>query len=116
MNITAKVLISTLAIAGASVSALDTAQASCATGFVNVVGVYEYASNGSPYGYVYAIPEHALFPSYAYYFYSPNATGLAQARIALQNHNTLYLTGDTSACPTTGTYRYGGTLTSTYAY
>lgn len=92
--------------------------ATCSAGWVNVTGVYEYNVNGTTYGYIYTVPEHSVLPTYTNYFVTYNQNALSQAKLAMQNHQTYYLYGDsgTAACPTTGSYRYFGTLSYLYEY
>ncbi|PKD41917.1 hypothetical protein U737_07065 [Methylomonas sp. LW13] len=92
--------------------------ATCSAGWVNVTGVYEYNVNGTTYGYIYTVPEHNVLPAYTNYFVTYNKEALIQAKMALQNHQTYYLYGDsgTAACPTSGSYRYLGTLSYLYEY
>lgn len=109
-----KKLIGTLAIACASLFTSTSANAiNCVTGWTRVVGVYEYAINGSTYGYIYTVPEHVLLPGYYWYTYTANQLALIQAKMAYQNHESVYLYGTTTAtaCPTNTTgSRYIGTL------
>lgn len=114
-TIKSKTLFLLLAIASLSLLNAGAANASCYAGFLNITGVYEYSVNGTPYGYVYAVPEHQTLPTYAYWF-SANQVGLTQAKMALQNHQSLYLIGDAATCPTTGSYRSAGTLQYLYEY
>jgi hypothetical protein len=115
-TLNAKNLIGALVIACASLFTANAANASCYTGWTNVVEVYENSINGVTYGYIYAIPEHTVLPSYLYYFYTTNQTALIQAKLAIQNHEPMYFWADIAACPTTGSYRYIGTLQGLYDY
>lgn len=115
-TIKAKILFAILAIFGGSLLTAGVASATCSSGFVNVTAVYEYSINGTPYGYIYGVSEHTILPSFVYYYYTTNITALNQAKMALQNHESLYFYGDAATCPTSGSYRYGGVLQGLYDY
>jgi hypothetical protein len=112
----AKTLFGVLAIALTSLFAASAANAYCYPGWVKVTEVDEYSLNGTAYGYVYTVPEHQALPSYTYYFYASNATAVTEAKLALQNHESIYVWGDATSCATTGSYRYSGTLLGLYDY
>ncbi|OQW76492.1 MAG: hypothetical protein BVN35_06875 [Proteobacteria bacterium ST_bin11] len=90
----------------------------CNTGWVNVTGVYEFNINGATNGIIYVVPEHSLLPATSYFVRTTNQTALIQAKMALQNHQSYTLTGDTAAgaCPTNVGFRNYGILTTLYQY
>ena len=106
-----------LAFAGAALLSANAANASCNSGFVNVTEVYQGTTAvGTPYAYVYGVPEHSVLPTTVYYFYTNDTSAIAQLFAAGQNHESIYITGNATSCPTTGSYRYGGTIQYIYDY
>ena len=109
--------VAALAFAGAALLSANAAYASCSSGFVKVAEVYQGTNAvGTPYAYVYGVPEHSLLPSTVYYFYTSDTTAIGQLFAAEQNHESIYITGNATSCPTTGTYLYGGTIQYIYDY
>lgn len=109
-----------LVLSGAALFTANAANATCSTGWVNVTQVITSTNAaGTPYAYVYSIPEHALglsLPTFLYYTYTTDQSAINQASRALQNHEALLLFGDAGSCPSTGTYRNIGTLQTLYDY
>jgi hypothetical protein len=111
-----KTLIGTLALAGLFFTTTN-ANATCSSGFGDVVAVYEYNVNGTPYGYIYTVPEHTILPAYITYYTTKNEHILGQARIAMENHESLYFVGNATTCPTNTTgYRAYGEVQYVYDY
>jgi hypothetical protein len=104
------------AISLSSILTVNNAYALCSSGFAKVSDVYTYNVNGSVTGYIYTVPEHQSLPSVNTYFYTANQFALTQAMLAKQNNQSLYIYGDASTCPTSGTYHYGGTVNYLYDY
>ena len=71
---------------------------------------------GTPYAYVYAVPEHSTLPSTVYYFYTSDTTAITQINSAQQTHESIAIYGNATSCPTSGTYLYGGTIQYLYDY
>ena len=109
--------IAALAFAGIALLSANAATASCYSGFVKVAEVYQGTNAvGTPYAYVYAVPEHSLLPSTVYYFYTSDTAAIVQANSAQQNHESIAIYGSATSCPTSGSYLYGGTIQYISAY
>lgn len=105
-----------MAVSSAFLAAASNAYALCGSGHSKITDVYTYNVNGSTYGYVYTVPEHQSLPSVNTYFVTYNQNALTQAMMAKQNNQSLYIYGDAGSCPSSGSYRYGGTINYLYNY
>ena len=109
--------VAAIAFAGAALLSANAATASCYSGFVKVAQVYQGTNAvGTPYAYVYGVPEHSTLPSTVYYFYTADTTAITQANLAQQNHESIAIYGNATSCPTSGSYLYGGTIQYIYDY
>lgn len=103
-----KKLVLSFTLASAAVLGIGVAHAAC----TYYGPVEEVWTNGST-TYVYVSPpsSHAV-PPYVYYF----ATTDSEYADTISNslHKNVYISGNAGACPTSGTYRYGGAVTSYY--
>jgi hypothetical protein len=109
--------VAAIAFAGAALLSASVATASCYSGFVKVAQVYQGTNAvGTPFAYVYGVPEHSVLPSTVYYFYTADTTAITQANSAQQNHESIAIYGNATSCPTSGSYLYGGTIQYMYDY
>jgi len=109
--------VAALAFAGAALLSASAANASCNSGWVKVIEVYQ-ATNavGTPYAYVYTAAEHTPLPTSSYYFYTADTTAITRFAGARQTNQTIYVNGSATTCPTSGAYLYGGTVQYVYDY
>ena len=101
--------IGALVLVGATLFTANAANAACDSGWVNITQVINYTNPVRTY--IYAIPEHALglsLPTSGYLTNTTDATLIAHATMALQNHKALILQSP-AACGT-GTWRDMGVL------
>jgi hypothetical protein len=109
--------IAAFAFASTALLSATAANAACNSGWVKVTYVYEGTSAaGTPYAYIYSVPEHSLLPTTSYYFFTADTTAILHATAAQQNHESVYMNGNAATCPTVGSYLYGGTLLYIYNY
>jgi len=71
--------------------------------------IYTSGSNTST---TYYIAPRTTFPTYYYYFSTSDPDVEAGLAAAVANHDTVYMYGSAASCPTTGTTRYGGVISS----
>jgi hypothetical protein len=106
-----------LAFAGVALLSANAANASCGSGFVKLTQVFQGTTAvGTPFAYAYGVPEHYVLPSTVYYFYTNDTSAITQLFAAEQNHESIFITGNATSCPTTGTYLFGGTIQYIYDY
>ena len=99
-----KKLLVTLVVAAAAIGGLAApAQATC-TPVGHVIGVEDYG------GYAYVTLKTNPLSSVSYYGYTTDESLTQLAATALQSQTRVYVSGNASSCPTTGTVRYLGTL------
>lgn len=79
--------------------------------------VYMYVTNvhATTYAYVYIAVKTTL-PTYGYYFLTFNKEAIATLAAAQSTGKSVYMLGNRSTCVTSGTWRYGGVLTSFRIY
>lgn len=94
-----------MAFAGA-----DSADATCSQ-----YGKVVYMFQTTTYAYVY-IAARATLPSYGYYYYTNDPELISTLASAMSGNYTVHLTGSVYSCPTSGTWRYGGTLSYARIY
>ena len=81
-----------------------TASASC------VAQVYANEDFVAPtYSYFYGEP-YGAGNTYTYYGYTTSSQIAGGLASATASHNRVYVVGDAASCPTSGTYRYIGTI------
>ena len=100
-------------IATALVLASSPSYASCSV-YGKIVRLFANVAASTPYTYVYVMPQTTGIQSYTHYFYvGPNeATALATVTAAAAANQKVRIVGNASACKTSGTWRYGGKVTS----
>lgn len=99
-----------LVMAGLVTGGLALSGAASATCSVagKVMNVWAY---NSTYSYVGIAPQNSYGAGYVIYFYVPTSYSASNAlHAAAASHDYVYAYGDATACPTTGTIRYGGTV------
>ena len=98
------------ALAGVALLGTSAVQAACST----YGQVEQYWTNGSTC-YAYVSPATSLHHhAYEYYFSSADPE-LCDA-VFNAKHQTGWISGNATACPATGTLRYGGVISSIYAH
>lgn len=97
--------------------ALGSLVATGASASCSFTGKVERVYTAGSYAYVYLEAITGLASSAYYYFYTPDDTLIAAAEAAKADGNAyVNVIGDASACPTTGTARYGGAISSITRY
>ncbi|BBL75028.1 hypothetical protein [Methylomagnum ishizawai] len=76
--------------------------------------VEQYWTNGTTC-YAYVSPATSLHPHPYYYYFSSTDPELCDA-IFNAKHQTGYISGNATSCPTTGSLRYGGVASGIYAH
>lgn len=84
------------------------ANATCGT-----YGRVLYSSQGAGYGYFYVAD---YLPTTYYYFYTNNVQFIASMTAAQTTGKRIYVSGNATSCPTSGTYMYGGVISNIYIY
>lgn len=83
----------------------DSADASC-----GIYGKVFYIYQTTSYAYIYVAPQSTALPSYAYYYYSADPELISTLASAMSANYTVYISGSVTTCPTSGAWRYGGTI------
>jgi hypothetical protein len=91
-------------------SAVGHSEAACTT-YGKVV--YSYTNGGTCW--VYVTPNTAL-PLFYYYFTTTDPEVIAAVNAAQAGNLKVYAIGNATACPTSGSYRYGGVVSWFYTY
>ena len=89
---------------------INSAEAAC-----NMSGKVYYIYQQESYAYIFIAPRTTL-PSYGYYYYTNDPEYMRVANAAMTSGDTLYVYGNASECPTSGTARKGGTITQMRRY
>jgi hypothetical protein len=90
-------------------------QAACVN-YGKIVYLYVvYVSATTAYAYIYVSP-NVLLPTYYHYYYTNNASVIQAALTAAGSQIPVTIYGNAASCPTTGAYRYGGTITQILLY
>ncbi len=117
MKTPARTFLATTAVALSFGLAAQQAAAACSVSG-KITRTYSYSAGANDYGFVYIFPETSGVPSTIYYAYIGTDDDRAANAISAAHsaNHTVTLNGNATACPTTGTYRYIGSLNYAYAY
>jgi hypothetical protein len=108
MNI--KMLVISSALVSVTLLGVGIAQATCST----YGQVEQYWTNGSTC-YAYVSPSTSLHHHAYEYFFSSTDPELCNA-VFNAKHQTGWISGNANVCPSSGTLRYGGVISSIYAH
>jgi len=104
-------------LAIATLVALGSLIATEANASCSISGKIERVYTNSNATYAYVIPLTAISNSYYHYFYTTDDTVAAALQAAKADGNAyVNVNGSASTCPTTGTARFGGVISSFTRY
>jgi len=114
MNVMKKMLI--VLAAALMLGFVTTASATCSVGG-KITRVYSVNIGTADYAYYYLNPSHTGLPSAVVYFFYVNGDRTSDAlAAAASDFRNVHIVGSAAACPTTGTYRYGGLAYYSYVF
>ncbi len=93
------------------------AQATCVQ-FGKVARLYTNMVPANSFSYVYILPRTTGVPTHGYYYRVPGTQidGLTTVVGATASDKTVRIQGNSSSCPGSGTWRFGGTLETVNVY